>query len=148
MNRFLTLWPQRFPYFGCIDLWGGGVGGALILDRCRAFDLFASVDAHLCSIVMKPGLAGWLLTAQPWELQTNAASGGGIFINQCQHSNQGRCSIKSPYICGILFIYFHVHNSDLVSKCSVERHKIIGWSMKKRATSMVVNVITIPSNYA
>jgi hypothetical protein len=23
------------------------VGGALILDRCRAFDLFASVDAHL-----------------------------------------------------------------------------------------------------
>jgi hypothetical protein len=23
---------------------------ALILDRCRAFDLFASVDAHLCSI--------------------------------------------------------------------------------------------------
>ncbi len=25
-----------------------GRGGALILDRCRAFDLFASVDAHLC----------------------------------------------------------------------------------------------------
>ncbi len=25
-------------------------GGALILDRCRAFDLFASVDAHLCSM--------------------------------------------------------------------------------------------------
>ncbi len=25
----------------------GGRGGALILDRCRAFDLFASVDAHL-----------------------------------------------------------------------------------------------------
>ncbi len=24
------------------------MGGALILDRCRAFDLFASVDAHLC----------------------------------------------------------------------------------------------------
>jgi hypothetical protein len=23
-------------------------GGPLILDRCRAFDLFASVDAHLC----------------------------------------------------------------------------------------------------
>jgi hypothetical protein len=27
---------------------GGWGGGALILDRCRAFDLFASVDAHLC----------------------------------------------------------------------------------------------------
>jgi hypothetical protein len=27
---------------------GLGGGGALILDRCRAFDLFASVDAHLC----------------------------------------------------------------------------------------------------
>ncbi len=26
---------------------GRGRGGALILDRCRAFDLFASVDAHL-----------------------------------------------------------------------------------------------------
>jgi hypothetical protein len=27
-------------------IWGGG-GGALIIDRCRAFDLFANVDAHL-----------------------------------------------------------------------------------------------------
>ncbi len=27
---------------------GWGRGGALILDRCRASDLFASVDAHLC----------------------------------------------------------------------------------------------------
>ncbi len=35
MNRFLPLWPR---------------GGALILDRCRAFDLFASVDAHLCGV--------------------------------------------------------------------------------------------------
>ncbi len=26
MNRFLTLWPHRFPHFGCIHLWGGGVG--------------------------------------------------------------------------------------------------------------------------
>jgi hypothetical protein len=26
---------------------GSGRGGALILDRCRAFDLFGSVDAHL-----------------------------------------------------------------------------------------------------
>jgi hypothetical protein len=25
-----------------------GGGGALILDRCRAFNLFASVNAHLC----------------------------------------------------------------------------------------------------
>jgi hypothetical protein len=26
---------------------GRGLGGAMILDRCRAFDLVASVDAHL-----------------------------------------------------------------------------------------------------
>jgi hypothetical protein len=33
----------------CIHTSGGrGRGGALILDQCRAFDLFASVDAHLC----------------------------------------------------------------------------------------------------
>ncbi len=52
MNRFLPLWPHRFPHFEYITVHlegGGGVGGgALILDRCRAFDLFASVDAHLC----------------------------------------------------------------------------------------------------
>jgi hypothetical protein len=47
MNRFLPLWPHRFPHFGCIHLGGRGRGGALILDRCRAFDLFAGVDAHL-----------------------------------------------------------------------------------------------------
>ncbi len=46
--RPLNLWPHRFPHFGYINLGGGGVGGALILDRCRAYDLFASVDAHLC----------------------------------------------------------------------------------------------------
>jgi hypothetical protein len=27
MNRFLTLWPQRFPHFEYIHLWGAGVGG-------------------------------------------------------------------------------------------------------------------------
>jgi hypothetical protein len=43
MNRFLPLWLHRFPHT-YIHLGGG----ALILDRCRAFDLFASVDAHLC----------------------------------------------------------------------------------------------------
>ncbi len=52
MNRFLPLWPHRFPHFAYIHLGGGG---ALILDRCRAFDLFASVDAHLrCT-----GTRGW-----------------------------------------------------------------------------------------
>ncbi len=30
--------------------WGSGRGGALILGRCRAFDLFASVDAHFCFV--------------------------------------------------------------------------------------------------
>jgi hypothetical protein len=48
MNRFLPLLAPQIP-----TLWihtsGGGEGGALILDRCRALDLFASVDAHLCS---------------------------------------------------------------------------------------------------
>ncbi len=48
MNCFLPHWPHRFPHFGYIYLGGVGVGGgALILGRCRAFDLFASVDAHL-----------------------------------------------------------------------------------------------------
>jgi hypothetical protein len=27
MNRFLPLWPHRFPHFGNIHLGGGGVGG-------------------------------------------------------------------------------------------------------------------------
>ncbi len=44
MNRFLPLWPSAHTLDTYI--WGEG-GGALILDRCRAFDLFASVDAHL-----------------------------------------------------------------------------------------------------
>ncbi len=36
----------------CIHTSGGrGRGGALILDRCRVFDLFASVDAHLCLLI-------------------------------------------------------------------------------------------------
>jgi hypothetical protein len=30
-----------------LDTYISGGGGALILDRCRAFDLFESVDAHL-----------------------------------------------------------------------------------------------------
>ncbi len=30
MNRFLPLWPHRFPHFVKIHLGGGGVGGALI----------------------------------------------------------------------------------------------------------------------
>jgi hypothetical protein len=58
MNRFLPLWHNRFPHFGYIYL-GGGAWGALILDRCRAFDLFASVDAHLC----RPGRV-WLVTSR------------------------------------------------------------------------------------
>jgi hypothetical protein len=38
---------------------GRGLGGALILDRCRAFDLFASVDAHLCrDVTTKLSLGG------------------------------------------------------------------------------------------
>jgi hypothetical protein len=45
MNRFLPLLVTQIP-----TLWihTSGEGKALILDRCRAFDLFASVDAHLC----------------------------------------------------------------------------------------------------
>jgi hypothetical protein len=49
MNPFLPLWPH-IPTL-CIHTSGGrGRGGALILDRCRVFDLFASVDAHLCKM--------------------------------------------------------------------------------------------------
>ncbi len=45
MNRFQPLLATRFPHFGYIH---GGGGGSLILDRCRAFDLFASVKRTLC----------------------------------------------------------------------------------------------------
>ncbi len=34
-------------------------GAALILDRCRAYDLFASVDAHLCIWPWGEGGGGW-----------------------------------------------------------------------------------------
>ncbi len=45
-------------------IWGGGGERALILDRCRAFDLFVSVDAHLWCVPPAFGagediLAGW-----------------------------------------------------------------------------------------
>ncbi len=53
MNRFLPIWPHRFPHFGYIHRGGRGVGGSLILDRCRAFDLFASVDAHANELLTK-----------------------------------------------------------------------------------------------
>jgi hypothetical protein len=47
MNRFL---PPGDTDSHTLDtnIWGEGAWGALILDQCRAFDLFASVDAHLC----------------------------------------------------------------------------------------------------
>ncbi len=60
-DKYVTSWDPSLPWiascpFSHIDptLWvhtsgGRGRGGALILDRCRAFDLFASVDALLCS---------------------------------------------------------------------------------------------------
>ncbi len=38
----------QIPTLWIHSSWGRGRGGALLLDRCRAFDLFASVDAHLC----------------------------------------------------------------------------------------------------
>jgi hypothetical protein len=38
----------QIPTLWILTSGGRGRGGALILDRCRAFDLFASVDAHLC----------------------------------------------------------------------------------------------------
>jgi hypothetical protein len=50
MNRFLPLLATQIP-----TLWIHTSGGALILDRCRAFDLFASVDAHLWTGDVTPG---------------------------------------------------------------------------------------------
>ncbi len=45
MNRIPALLATQIPTL-CIHTSGGrGRGGALILDRCRALDLFASVDA-------------------------------------------------------------------------------------------------------
>ncbi len=37
----------QIPTLWILTSGGRGCGGALILDRCRAFDLFVSVDAHL-----------------------------------------------------------------------------------------------------
>ncbi len=48
-----TLWIHTYG--------GGGQGGALILDRCRAFDLFASVDAHHCPHGTQPSRLSCLL---------------------------------------------------------------------------------------
>jgi hypothetical protein len=52
MNRFQPLWPHRFPHFGNIHQ-GEGAWGALILDRCRAFDLFASVPTSVIDSPIK-----------------------------------------------------------------------------------------------
>ncbi len=43
MNRFLPLWPHRFPHFRYIHQGGEGVGGSDI----RSMSSIASVDAHL-----------------------------------------------------------------------------------------------------
>jgi hypothetical protein len=64
MNRFLPLWLHRFPHFGYIHLGGGG-GGALILDRCRVFDLFASVDARVEGIFYWKSSTHLLPSAHP-----------------------------------------------------------------------------------
>ncbi len=55
-----TLWIHTFG--------GRGHGGALILDRCRAFDLFASVNAHLC-LYYTLQMMGW------WESHINVLFG-------------------------------------------------------------------------
>jgi hypothetical protein len=49
MNRFLPLLATQIPALW-IHTWGGG--GGLILDRCLAFDLFESVDAHFCFLAI------------------------------------------------------------------------------------------------
>jgi hypothetical protein len=51
MNRFLPLLATDSHTLDTHIGVGAGGGGALILYRCRAFDLFASVDAHLCFLV-------------------------------------------------------------------------------------------------
>ncbi len=55
-TQILTLWMHKSR--------GRGRGGALILDRCRAFDLFASVDAHLCVFPPKPKGGGATLACR------------------------------------------------------------------------------------
>ncbi len=52
MNRFLPLLATR------------GGGGALILDRCRAFDLFASVNARYRPLAASPEFPHALYTAK------------------------------------------------------------------------------------
>jgi hypothetical protein len=87
MNRFLPLWPHRFPHFGCINLGGWG---ALILDRCRAFDLFASVDAHLWHSILDCSCLGddyWLFCAQElrdlWRSLLSCTAAVWVMISDC-----------------------------------------------------------------
>ncbi len=54
MNRFLSLLATHshtLDTYNWVVGWGWGGWGAQILDRSRAFDLLARVDAHLCMIL-------------------------------------------------------------------------------------------------
>ncbi len=50
MNRFLTLWPHRFPHFGYINVWGGGVGGSDI----RSMSSIRPICKCRCPPLVKP----------------------------------------------------------------------------------------------
>ncbi len=69
---------NRFPHFGYIHTYVHlGGGGALILDRCRAFDIFESVDAHLLQ-------ESWVQLQHPptptqWNLESEVRQ-----IKQCR----------------------------------------------------------------
>ncbi len=77
MNRFLNPAPSGYTDSHTLDTYMGGGRGALKLDRCRAFDLFASVDAHLC-----------------WE-RGRAVSFLGIFVSNFRYS---ACASSLPLL--------------------------------------------------
>jgi hypothetical protein len=97
MNRFLPLWPHS-PTLWIHTSGKGGGGGALILDRCRAFDLFVSVDAHLWSSTLLSFGAEiqWpTLKSSPFELRWSDFDLGNIFRFARQFSSKLRADCRN-----------------------------------------------------
>ncbi len=91
---------------------GRGHGGALILDRCRAFDLFASVDAHLCT---------WG-SAESGKRRERCGEAWGILdAVQSPKVTRARCSLGYLMRCRLRNIYGKVQKGCLM-QCRVRKY--------------------------
>ncbi len=77
---------------------GGRGGGALILDRCRAFDLFASVDAHLLFLTASRDVwtsgPGDFPRSTPREWKPRSINFSKAMKNVPPRGSRGICEIK------------------------------------------------------